>query len=44
MQTQLNRRLARVTHACARCMTVLLPVATALLILLDVALLLGVRP
>lgn len=44
MQTQLNRRLARVAHACARCMAVLLPLACAVLVLLDVLLVCGVRP
>jgi hypothetical protein len=40
----MNRRLARVAHACARCMTVLLPVTTALLILFDILLVCGVKP
>ena len=43
MQTQLNRRLARVTHACARCMAVLLPLACAALVLFDILLICGVR-
>lgn len=44
MQTQLNRRLARVAHTCARCIAVLLPLACAALILFDVLLVCGVRP
>ena len=44
MKTQLNRRLARVAHACARRIPAVLPLALAALIVLDVVLLCGVRP
>ncbi len=44
MKTLLNRRLARMLHACAHQIHALLPLAIAALIVLDVLLLVGVRP
>ena len=44
MTASMNRRLARVAHACARCMALLLPVLCAVLIFLDVLLICGVQP
>ena len=44
MQTQNNRRVAGVAHACAHQIHALPPLVIAALIVLDVLLLVGVRP